>query len=167
VCISVSGRACVRVCVCVCVHLAYETLTSTYIMCFPYGIFCASTHTYTHLPKFMCMRVVNAYVCVHRHVHTRMRIFLIQNTHLPIACIRMLYVYVCACVCIHKYTHVYKYRLFSSIKYTLICVCIPLMCVKVSRYICVHTYTEIHVCIRVVYMYVCVHAHVHTRIRST
>ena len=164
-CLFVCVRAGVRACKCVCVHLAYETLTSTYIMCFPYGIFCASTHTYTHLPKFMCMRVVNAYVCVHRHVHTRMRIFLIQNTHLPIACIRMLYV--CACVCIHKYTHVYKYRLFSSIKYTLICVCIPLMCVKVSRYICVHTYTEIHVCIRVVYMYVCVHAHVHTRIRST
>jgi hypothetical protein len=73
-------------------HLAYKTLSSTYIICMHYGI---------------CMRV-----------DTHMRVLLIQNTHLPIACICVLYVYVCACVCIHMYTHVYTSRSLSSVKDT-------------------------------------------------
>ena len=64
---------------------------------------CEYTHIYTSTEMYVCMRVVNVYVCVHTHVHTRIYILLIQNTHLPIACIRVLYVYVCACVCIQTW----------------------------------------------------------------
>jgi hypothetical protein len=55
-------------------HLTYKALTSTYIL-------------------YACIRVVNVYLCVHVHVHTRMHICLIHNTHLPIACIRVLYTF--------------------------------------------------------------------------
>ena len=65
-------------------HLTYKALTSTYIL-------------------YACIRVVNVYLCVHVHVHTRMHICLIHNTHLPRACIRVLYVYVCARVCIQTW----------------------------------------------------------------
>jgi hypothetical protein len=65
-------------------HLTNKTLTSTYIF-------------------YACIRVVNVYLCVHAHVHTRIHILLIHNTHLPIACIRVLYVYVCARVCIQTW----------------------------------------------------------------
>jgi hypothetical protein len=51
-------------------HLTYKALTSTYIL-------------------YACIRVVNVYLCVHVHVHTRMHICLIHNTHLPRACIRV------------------------------------------------------------------------------
>ena len=145
VCMHTCGL-CVYVCVCVCVYiyiyvsvfvcaytcthrytyLAYKALTSTYIMCMPYGI-CVRVHTHIQIYRNLYVYTYDIYVrvCAYTCTHTYM-IYLNVCVYICGLC-------VCAYTCTHRYAHITYKALTSTYS----------MCMSYG--ICLRVHTHIHI----------------------